>query len=319
MKFLGKIFSRWYIIIGFLIFFYIVFYKIDVSKVLETLSKTNPYLVGLVILLVFSMSLVQPARWNYLKKVQNINYRLKDSFLIYNAGFFFSAITPGHLGDLIKIFYLKKDGHSVGKSLVSVLLDRASDILFLLLVGYVSMYFFAQFFLKYIITITIVGLSVLLFIFIFQRKKFLKIAFQKIILSIIPVKYQKSWHLNYHDFVISIAIYKFKNYFILSLVTIFNWFIYYLSVFLLAKSIGLDNIPFIFLAMSITLATLATLIPISIFGLGTRDASLLFFFSFFGVSPEQTISFSTLYLLMLLITASIGFICWLKKPLRFRS
>lgn len=314
-----KKFKKWHILIGIAIFVYIIIYKIDLLEVFEILKQTNLLFVGLAMFFAFIMILAHVYRWNYLKKIQNINYQFKDSFLIYNAGFFFSTITPGHIGDLIRVFYLKKDGYSVGKSFVSIFLDRLADVSFLLIVGYLSMYFFARFFWQYIIVITVIILIGLLVFFLFQRKKFLKILSKKILYFLIPQKYKKSWHLNYQDFIDDIKIYKLKNYFVLYSITIFNWFIYYSSMFLLAKSIGLDNIPFIFLAMSVTIAALATLIPISILGLGTRDATLLLLFSFFNISPEKTIAFSTLYLLIILMAALLGLICWLKKPLKLKA
>lgn len=318
MKIIKK-FKKWHILIGLAIFAYIVIYKINLSKVIKILSQANFLLVGLAILLSFTMILIQTYRWNYIKKVQNIKYQLKDSFLIYATGQLFSKSTPGQVGDLIKVFYLKKDGYSTGKSLVSVILDRLADVSFLLIIGYLSMYFFGRFFLNYFIGLTIAIIIGSIFFLIFKRKKLYHLIFNKIVKFLIPVKYQKSWHLNYQDFVNNLKIYKLKNYLIIYFITIISWLVYYFTMFLLAKSIGLNEIPFIFIAMSITLATLSTLIPISVFGLGTRDGVLLLLFSFFNVSPEKTIGFSTLYLVLLIVGALIGLICWLKKPLKLRS
>jgi len=318
MTFLKKFLKHWYVLIGFLVFLYIIFYQIDISKTIKILSSANLYLIFLAILINLATTFILAKRWNYLKSVQNIKYKFKDSFLLYNIGFFFSTVTPGHLGDLIKVVYLKKDGYSVGKSLVSIILDRFADISFLLLIGYIGMCFFAKFFLKYIIILTILISLIILLLFLFNKKEFPKIVVKRILKFIIPDRYQESWRLNYQDFINDIKTYRFKNYLILYSVTLAIWIINYTSVFLLAKSVGITNIPFLYLAMSITIATLATLIPISILGLGTRDAILLFLFSLFNIGPEKTISFSALYLLLLLVAALVGFICWLKKPLKFK-
>lgn len=318
MNFLKKILKQWYILIGILIFFYIIFCQIDLAKLLRVLADANAYLIILAVAVSLIMSFVQPARWNYLKKNQGINYRFKDSFLIYNGSFFFSAITPGHLGDLIKATYLKKDGYSIGKSLVSVILDRLADVSFLFLVGYLSMFFFAKFFIKYIILLSCLILIVATVAYFFNRKKLPKIIVGKILKFIIPAKYQKSWHLSCQDFINGFKAYPLKIYLNLFLITVANWLLYYLAFFLMAKSIGV-NVPLIFLSMSITIATLATLIPISIAGLGTRDAVLLLLLSLFKVSPEKIIGLSVLYLLLLLATVTLGFVCWLKKPLKFTS
>lgn len=318
MNFLKKILKQWYILIGILVFLYIIFCQIDLAKLFRVLAGANIYLIVSAVAISLIMSFIQPARWNYLKRSQGINYRFKDSFLIYNSSFFFSAITPGHLGDLIKAAYLKKDGYSIGKSLVSVILDRLADVFFLFLVGYLSMFFFARFFVKYIILISCLILIAAAIIYFFNRKELPKIIVKKILKFIIPAKYQKSWHLSYQDFINGFKAYSLKVYLNLFSITVANWLLYYLSFFLMAKSIGV-NVPFIFLSMSITIATLATLIPISIAGLGTRDAVLLLLLSLFKVSPEKIIGLSVLYLVLLLATITIGFAAWLKKPLKFKK
>lgn len=317
MKLLKKLSRYWYILIGLLIFLYILFYKIDLTEVSKILIQANLFYIGLAALLVLLMILVQPIRWNYLKKAQNINYPLKDSFFIYNIGFFLSTITPGRVGDLVKVFYLKNDGYSTGKSLVSIILDRLADIVFLLFLGYLSIFFFFKDLRKDLLLFTFLGLIILALIIISQRNGNFKKLIDKILGFIIPSKYKKSWHLNCQDFIDDFKGYNLKNYLVISLITVVSWFFYYSSMFFLAKSIGLE-VPFIFFVLSVTLATLATLMPVSILGLGTRDAVLLLLFSSLGINPEITISFSTLYLLMLLMANFIGFLSWLKKPLKFK-
>jgi len=314
MKIIKTFKNRWYILIGILIFAYILIYKTNIREIAKIIKKTNLNLVILATLLTLVTVIIHSYRWNYLKRVQNINYTLKDSFLMYHAAFLFSTITPGRIGDLLKVVYLKRDGHSVGKSLLNVVVDRLADIFLLLIVGYISMCFFARFFLNYIIIFSILVLAALFLIFLIKKRELPKIIARKIIKFIVPEKHQKSWHLNYQDFINGIKAYKFKNYLMLFLLTIAMWIISYASTFLLAKSIEI-NISFIYLVMSITIATLATLIPISILGLGTRDAALIFLFSLFAIAPEKAISLSVLYLSQLLIIAFIGLMSWIKKPL----
>jgi len=318
MKILKEFSKRWYIIIGLLIFFYIVFYKIDLKEVFKTLAQTNLFFVFLAALFTILMMIFQPIRWNYLKRIQGIKYSVKDSFLIYSAGFFFSSITPGRIGDFAKVFYLKKDSHSLGKSMVSIIVDRVADVFSLFLFGYLSLLFFFPAIRKEIVLSSFFILIILTFFIFFQKKGILRLIFERVSKIIIPDKYQKSWRLNYQDFVNGLKHYQLKNYFVLFLFTLFNWSFYYSSMYFLAKSIGLDNIPLFYFIGSVSLAALAGLIPISIFGLGTRDATLLFFFSALGISPEKTIGFSVLFLFMLLIATLIGFLAWLKRPLKLR-
>ena len=302
-----KIKKNWYHFIGMLIFLYIIFYKIDFIKIKNIIFKANLNFIILAIVLTFIMLLIQVWRWNYLKKIQNINYRFRDSFLIYGAGMYFGIITPGRLGDLIKIIYLKQGGHSTGKSAVSVIADRLADLIFLLTIGYLSMLFFAKFFIFEIIIISVIILLILIVI-LFLKNDLFKKSINKIFLWFIPEKYKQALVLNIQDLKVDFKIYKLNNYFVLFILTALAWIFYYLQMFFLAKSI--------YLTMSVTIAAIVTLIPISIYGLGTRDAALLFLFSLIGIGSEKTITLSLLILFVSLFYGLIGLFCWLKKPLK---
>lgn len=306
--------KNWYHFIGLLIFSYIIFYRIDFLKIKRIILSANYNFIILGIILTFIMLLIQAWRWNYLKKIQKINYSFKDSFLIYGSGIYFGTITPGRLGDLIKIIYLKEGGHSTGKSAVSVIVDRSADLLFLLTVGYLSMFFFAQFFISEIIIITIIISLIILAIFVLKINLF-KNLINKLFSLFIPEKYKQLIVLNINDLITDFKTYRFKNYMMLFVLTAIAWLLYYLQVFLLAKSINLGDVTFTYLAMSVTIAAIITLLPISIYGLGTRDATLLFLLSLISINPEKTITFSMLILFVSLLYGLIGLICWWKKPL----
>lgn len=310
-----KIKKNWYHFIGLIIFGYLIFYKIDFSEIKTIIIKANLDLIIIGIILTFIMLLIQTWRWNYLKKIQNINYSFKDSFLFYGAGIYFGTITPGKLGDLIKILYLKRGGHSLGKSAVSVIADRLADLIFLLAVGYSSMFLFAKFFWPQIIIITLMILLVIILIWLLKND-YLKNLLNKIWLLFMPDKYKNTLALNLQDLKRDFKIYRFNNYLILFILTASAWLFYYLQMLFLAKSIDLGDITFAYLAMSVTIAAIITLIPISIYGLGTRDATLLFLFSLIGIDQEKTITLSLLILFMSLLYGLIGLFCWLKKPLK---
>ena len=63
----------------------------------------------------------------------------------------------------------------------------------------------------------------------------------------------------------------------------------------------------------IPLATLVMLLPISINGVGVREAVMVFFFALYGVSPEAAIAFAWVWLGMLLAQGMVGGIVFLLK------
>ncbi|MCK9330677.1 MAG: flippase-like domain-containing protein, partial [Candidatus Cloacimonetes bacterium] len=83
---------------------------------------------------------------------------------------------------------------------------------------------------------------------------------------------------------------------------------------LLAKSIGIDAGYYMFLVIPII--SMLDLLPISISGIGTRDAALLYLFGIIAIPPETAIAFSILYLVSSYwLVALVGLVFWLQYPI----
>lgn len=315
MKILDYIKKYSYLIGIFL--FALILSKSDFLNLLESIRNIKiPYLVPAFVL-GFLMLLSQAWGWNYLKKKQNIPYSFKNSLLMYGGGMYIGILTPGRLGEIAKALYLKKDGYSMGKSLVSVIVDRIFDFGFLLIFIFFGTIFFLTIFQKQILILILGIIFSALLIILFLKIGLIKFILQKIFYILVPVKYQKSWKINFQDFIRGIKTYKLSHYVVSFLITSLSWAVYYFQIYILAKGMGISNIPFLYLAISVTVAGFITLIPVSISGIGTRDATLILFLAPFAILKEQAIIFSALILLMSLFTALIGLICWLIKPIRF--
>jgi len=298
-----------------IILFVLILFKSDVGEISKNIKNVNLAYLALAILLSFPIIFNKSLCWNYIKKQQKIKYSLKNSFLMYCSGLYIGLLTPGKLGEVTKALYLKKDGYSMGKSLVSTALDRFSDFVFLLVFIFIGSLFLLPVLQKQIfLLIGIIALFIVLFLLLLKTgltKWFLSKMFQ----IFIPEKYQKSWKINFQDFINDFKIYRLKHYLIIFFITAFSWLFYYLQMYILAKGLNI-HIPLLYLAISVTVAGFITLIPISIFGIGTRDTALILLFAPFLIAKEQVIAFSALILLMSLFVAFVGLICYLIKPIR---
>lgn len=306
--------KKYSFIIG-LIIFAIILSKTNLEGIFQNIKNINPLYLILAMLMTIPTLFNKALCWNYIKRKQGIKYNLKDSFLMYCSGIYIGLITPGRIGEITKAIYLKKDGHSMGKSLVSTVIDRLSDFAFLLLFLFVGSLFLITIFQKQVL-ILILGIILSIAIFLIALKfDLIKWVINKLFNKLVPKKYQKSWKLNFQDFINDLKSYKLKHYLVILFITTFSWIFYYLQMFILAKGVGID-IPILYLAIIVTIAGLITLIPISISGIGTRDATLLALFIPFAITTEQIIAFSVLILLMSLFAAFVGLICWLIKPIK---
>lgn len=306
---MGKKISR---LIGILIIIFILS-RLNLAEIKEIFLGSNKYYLVLGFALTIIVAFIKSLRWNYLKRAQKIKYPISDSFAMYCAGALAGIITPGRLGELSKIFYLKNDGCSYGKSALSVIVDRLFDVFFLVIFATVGMFFFFSLFEKeipYMIGLTVL---VLIFSYLFIKTNLLKKTFLKIFNFLIPIRYQESWQINLRDFMTDLKNLSSKNYLFVLGITIFSWLIYYLQMLIFAKSMNI-NIPFLYLAISVTIAGIVTMIPISYAGIGTRDLVLITLFSFFLISQESAVAFSSVILSTHIIMAILGFIYWLKNP-----
>jgi len=300
-----------------IILFIVILSRIDLKNFFELLKDINLYYFIIAILLLFPILFIKAYRWNYLKKTQNINYKLSDSILMYGSGIYIGLLTPGRIGDLIKVLYLQNDGNSAGKSFVSVFIDRLADLLFFIIFGYVGLFFFIHLFRKQVYILSFIFIILLLIvIFAASNKKIAKGMLRNIFRFVIPEKYKEKIKVNFNDFYRDLKILNKKTIINIFLLTILTGLIYFFQIFLLAKALNI-NISFFYLAICSAIACLMTLIPVSISGIGTRDITLIFLFSFLGISSESAVAISMLTLSISIIMALTGLVCWLKKPVRF--
>jgi len=307
LKYLKK-YSRW---IGFLLFA-IILLKTDFAYLWQIVKTIKFYYLAAAIVIVFPMLLNKAWCWNYIKKAQGIKYSLRDSFLMYCSGIYIGILTPGRIGEVVKVFYLKKDGYSFGKSLVGAVLDRLTDFVFLAVFAFLGSLFYLTIFKNQILIFAISLIATTIILLVCYRTGILKWFFQKVINFLIPEKYKKSWNTNLQDFIKDLKGFSHYNYFIFFLITAISWLIYYLIMYILAKGLNF-NIPFLYLSLAVTITGLATLLPISVSGIGIRDFVLILMLAPFSIAKESAIVFSALILSMSLLTALIGLICWFIK------
>lgn len=258
-------------------------------------------------------------RWNMIMKTQGIEYSFKDSLTMYAIGFSAGVITPGKFGEFIKVFYLKNDGYSLGKSFLVTLLDRLFDLFVLIFVAYFSLFLFIKIFEKQIfISSLLLVLIVALIVILKYKKEVAKNLSERLYQILIPQKIKRKSLLNFHDFYTDFQLPNYSQLFLIISLTIFVTISSFINAYLLALSLGI-NISFLNLVACYSVATLAALIPISIYGIGIRDISLITLFSYIGLSNESAIAFSAIILITYIISGLICAPAWFMRPLNINK
>ena len=126
-------------LIGLFILLFILS-RIDLRELLSLLFHINIYYLLLAVVLNIPQLFFKSYRWNFLLKQQNINYSPVQSFLIYMSSLYIGLITPGRIGEFVKVYYLKSDkGISISKGFSSVLADRLFDLYLLIIPDFLQL------------------------------------------------------------------------------------------------------------------------------------------------------------------------------------
>lgn len=299
-------------LVGLAVFFYIV-YSIGVSQIIESFSRLNPFIFLAALLLFFPIILLKGAKQAMLVNAFAVRLSLLDSAKIWLIGFFFSTISPGRLGDLVKgLYFARKTGVSTGKGVTAIVIERFLDIAMLFIFSIsgfaaISFYFFLRFDLFFSIVLFFAGF--LFLAFILTKKAIMLFLLRPFYRYFVPVKFKGKVHAGFTQFFEGIAVYKAKKAVLAkaTALTAIVWVFAISQYFLIAYSLQLD-VPFLFLFAVMPIVELLSVLPIAFSGIGTREASLVFFLSFVGISANSAVSFSLLILFSGLLLALGGFV-----------
>ena len=300
-----------------LVIFVILLYKVNLFTLIPVLKDVDGYLLGISIFLVFPLMLLKAIRWDFLLRVEGIDYPLKDAVSVYLVGWYLGMITPGRVGDFIKVLYLRKRAVSYGKAFVSVLIDRVFDLLLIVIVAILGIYFFGLFTPLGYVSLGLLAAIVLIFGSLFNHKILSRIF--KIADRILLKKYHDRMEFHFNDFAAGMN--KLKNMGLLLpvLLTVLAYGITFFQCYLITLALHID-LSFFYVSFAVSIAGLVALVPISFSGVGTRDATLVFLFGLSGIASQRALSFSLLYLAtFILAIGAWGVVCWFKRRFKMRE
>jgi uncharacterized protein (TIRG00374 family) len=88
------------------------------------------------------------------------------------------------------------------------------------------------------------------------------------------------------------------------LISFFSWFVFFSQLYLIAQLFSI-HVPYFTLFFMCAIAATFAAIPVSFYGLGTRDVALVALLSLYNVSPENSISFTLFWFTIFWVTPSI--------------
>lgn len=281
----------------------IILWKVDLSKLFANFRKIYLPFLLLSILLNIPMTLIKSVRWNMLLRSQSIIYTYKDSFLVYLSSIYAGVITPGRLGEFIKALYLKYDKNiSVSRGMSSVILDRLFDMYVLVILGTLGIWKFHIFGNSSNISFIVIAL-LLMIPALLIKKELTENILKKLYRFTVLKKTHENIKEKFKYFYTGMSQMMTPKLFLSFLLTLSSYLIFFIQCYLISKAMHI-SIDFITITLFMAISNLISFIPISISGLGTRDAVLIYLFSIIGLEPELAVSFA--FLIFITFYVSIG-------------
>ena len=300
------------------VLFLVILSRIDLGRTAEMLRTVRLQFLLAAVALYPCLILLKAWRWRMLLRQQGIAYGLLPAFAAYNSALAAGYVTPGRLGEFIKALYLTKDkGIALGQAFSSVLLDRLLDLYLLLATAVAGAALFAvpQHFVGISLAILMTATLGPLLILIPGVSRRMVALITKGASHLSDARYKKTLAQGLGGFQHGMEQLLNVRLLVPLICTVLAYAVFYFQCYLVALALNLPlSCPYS--AYSVSLASLLALLPVSISGLGVRDATFVALFRPIGLTAEMAVSYSLLILLVFNVFGGlIGALAWLVKPL----
>ena len=296
------------------LFYYLFKTKVPINEVIKNVKGLNIVYIIIIILFFLLYYLIFSLRWNFLLIAQKIDISFSRSYLYILVSFFFNNFLPSGLGmDMIRSAYAG-GRKNFEKALGTSIMERILGMIGMMLIGVLAVFSGKAGFAK--LSIIYTGLIIFI-VFVYYFLTSLKVIWIKEkLLSIKFLNLGESLRKFYRAF----KIYKNKKktiiigigYSILVQIVIIaiNYFI--------AKGLSIP-IPIFGLLAYIPIITVISLIPITINGLGLREAAYVYFFCLLNITEGQAMSLSLVFFVTSVIASCVGGVIFLFLPRQPRN
>jgi len=269
--------------IGLGIFIFIL-YTTNLHQLLAAIKKFSLLQICLLIILSFFVILFKSVRFRSILKINKVESNFYKTFLIYGSGIYLGTITPGRLGDFTKVLYLKNHfGCRYTKGVIINIIDRVLDLFILVLTSLLALNWLVKINTKIIILSAILIVSIIV---IFFHKKMINTII-RFVERIFKTNIPELWT----DHLFSLAL------FMPLFFSLIPYLLIYYQMIFISRILGFTINPYLLIG-TLALGNITGLIPISISGLGTRDAVFILMLGKVGLTSAEAVSLSLSFFLL---------------------
>lgn len=302
-------------LVGILILIYVIS-KVGLDNLVDTFRIIKWDYIFLSILVGVLIVILQAWKWDLIIKRQGINLPFLYILKVQLISVFYGNITPGRIGSFIKVAYLKeKTNKELGKCISSVTLERFYDLfivaLFAFLGSIVALEFFSGIFWEFLIIFIISLVGLVLSINKRAKEFFISLAFK----FLVPKKFKDRTRDAFNSFHDSLL--KPSQILMPIIATLIVWIGIYLQIYVVALALSLD-VPVIKFMFVSAIGTMVSLIPITVGGIGTTEASLtVLYYKIFQIQPSLALSLVLINRIIGLLITLFGGVMSMKEERYF--
>lgn len=287
----------------------------DLGRLLDILRRAQVWPIVLSLLLLPPFLIIKAWRWVRLLREMGLRLDLPTACALYMVGIFYGTTTPGQAGDLLKAVYLRDRGQPLAPAMLSVVLDRLFDLLVMAALATLGIFALGQLLPSRELQTALVvamalGMIALTTVLVARGPR------EWMLTSVLPrlaprlTATLERWNQQLATLSLSPRLLVE-----ISLASLGSAFFTFFRLWLLFLALGLNLVPlYVVVGVSALIAVLQVL-PISIAGVGVRDAALIAVLQPYGYSSEEAITLSALFLLLNIEHILVGFVVSFWFPL----
>lgn len=304
--------------LGPILFLFFLFRIVDPWKTLQLLKNIEPQQAVISLLFFPVLMAGRTLRWwlIYLPLDPEVSFR--KLYQINYLSWFLGAVPLAGVAAVAKLLYLKEEGHSASRVLISFTLDKLFDILGLILFGVFAFLYFPRGLLSATHLWILYGACLLcLSVGVLMRSRLARMGWG-LLNRYLSKRFQPFKERLAADFQALWPRMTTALVFAVIGISIGICMLRALVLFLVAGALSI-HAPFLFIVGCRALIGLTNIIPISMSGLGTRDAALLLTFSLVGLPREAALALGFAMFLWTILFKASGIFFLLKRPLPLHS
>jgi glycosyltransferase 2 family protein len=295
-----------------------VAYRVDWSHVLSAISHAYlPYYL-LALAFMFGQFAISSAKFSLLLAERDIRPGFGAIYRAYMVGAFISSFLPSrYSGDIYRGFVVARQSGKGYDSAAAVLLERATGLFALALIGFIASLHWAYKFGDLNVALSVaagLGIAVVGSASLFSERLFtLVVHLMRLFRAGFLIPPAEKFHR-------AIMAYRGQRALfakVLGLACVFYVESFAIMYFLLL-AVG-AHAPFVYLALVVPVVYMLEALPISVNGLGVREGAFFFFLSRIGIPSEQILAFSVLVLVNRTLSNLSGGIFLLTHPVDWKK